>query len=200
MKVFQDNHGILRCQGRIHDSPLPFDTKFPILLPKNNVFTGLVVLESHKNVGHNKTRNTLDEIRSQYWIPQGRSLVKKLINECSICRLFEGKHCAYPEQPKLPKERLQQGFAFKNIGIDYAGPVYVRNDYGDQSSLYKAWITLITCLSSKALYLDLVVNYDAEALIRILERFFSRYNAPEVITSDNGTNFTAYSTQEFVKS
>ena len=100
----------------------------------------------------------------------------------------------------MPKERVEPSFAFENIGIDYAGPVFVRNNYGEQSDLYKAWIALITCMSSRAVYLDLATSYDSDALIRILERFFSRYNAPKLITSDNGTNFTSHATQEFVKS
>ena len=55
-----------------------------MLLPKNIWFTELVVYDCHKLVGHNKTKDTLNEIRSQYWIPQGRSLVKK-INQQLYC-------------------------------------------------------------------------------------------------------------------
>jgi len=200
LKVFKDTSGILRCHGRIGNAPLPFDTKYPILLPKNSRFTTLVVNESHVNVGHNKTRETLNDIRSSYWIPQGRSLVKNVINKCTVCRLFEGKTCFYPDAPKLPKERVEQGFAFDNISIDYAGPVYVKDQYSDETVTHKAWIALITCSSSRAVYLDIATDYSADALIRILERFFNRYGAPRAILSDNGSNFTAKLTQDYVHS
>jgi len=58
---------------------------------------------------------------------------------------FEGKTCFYPDAPKLPKERVEQGFAFDNISIDYAGPVYVKDQYSDETVTHKAWIALITC-------------------------------------------------------
>ncbi|XP_066929853.1 uncharacterized protein [Clytia hemisphaerica] len=200
LDVFTDANGILRCKGRLGNAPLPFDTKFPILIPRDSRLAELIVLECHQTVGHNKTKDTLNEIRSQYWIPKGRQLVKKLINSCLVCRLFEGKRCIYPDLPKLPSERVDQSYAFENIGIDYAGPVFVRNNFGDQKTLYKSWIALITCYSTRAVYLDLATSYDSDALIRILERFFNRYNAPKVINSDNGSNFTSNATQDFAKS
>ena len=189
LRVFTDSHGILRCRGRLGNAPLPFDTKYPILIPHDSRLAELIVLDCHETVGHNKTKDTLNEIRSQYWIPKGRQLVKKVIKSCLICRLFEGKRCVYPEPPKLPRERVDQSYAFENIGIDYAGPVFVRNNFGDQKTLYKSWIALITCYSTRAVYLDLATSYDSDALIRILERFFNRYNAPKTINSDNGSNF-----------
>lgn len=198
--VFTDTHGVYRCHGRIGNAPLPFDTKYPILLPKKHPYTALVVRHSHENVGHNKTRETLNNLRTTYWIPQGRSLVRSIINKCQLCRIFEGKKCAYPEQPILPKARVEQDFAFTNIGIDYAGPVHVRNTFGDDGTTHKAWIALITCSVSRAIYLDIAQNYDADALIELLERFFNRYGAPKKVVSDNGSNFTANATKAFAKS
>ncbi|XP_066911768.1 uncharacterized protein [Clytia hemisphaerica] len=84
LNVFTDDHGILRCKGRLGNAPLPFDTKFPILIPRNSRLAELIVLKSHKNVGHNKTKDTLNELRSQYWIPKGRQLIKKLMLDLSI--------------------------------------------------------------------------------------------------------------------
>ncbi|XP_066924007.1 uncharacterized protein [Clytia hemisphaerica] len=176
LNVFTDAHGILRGKGRLGNAPLPFDTKFPILISRNSRLAELIVLESHKNVGHNKTKDTLNKLRSQYWIPQGRQLIKKLINSCLICRLFEGKRCIYPQPPKPPRERVGM-----SIGIDYAGPVFIRNNFSDQQTLHKSLIALIRCYSTRAVYLDLATSFDSEALIRILERFFNRYNAPKVI-------------------
>ena len=179
---------------------MPFNTKYPILLPKSHRFTILVVEDCHAKVGHNKTRETLNQIRSTYWIPQGRSLVKTVINNCRLCRIFEGKKCAYPTQPILPKARVEQDYAFRNIGIDYAGPVNIKNMFGDNSEIYKAWIALITCSSSRALYLDIAKDYGADALIDVLERFFSRYGIVKRVVSDNGSNFTAHTTQNYAKS
>ena len=51
--LYQDEEGILRSQGRIGMSSLPYDTRFPILLPKSQYFTKLVILKCHDQVMHN---------------------------------------------------------------------------------------------------------------------------------------------------
>ena len=50
------------------------------------------------------------------------------------------------------------------------------------------------------MYLDIAQNYDSDALIQLLERFFNRYGASSTIVSDNGSNFTAKATKDFAKS
>ena len=37
--LYQDNEGVISCQGRIGLSSLPSDTKFPVLLPRDHYFT-----------------------------------------------------------------------------------------------------------------------------------------------------------------
>ena len=44
--VFKDEAGVLRCKGRIQNSSVPYSVKFPILLPRKQHFTRLVILQS----------------------------------------------------------------------------------------------------------------------------------------------------------
>jgi hypothetical protein len=78
LSLFEDKQNIIRCHGRIQESPLPYDTKFPIFLPSDHYFTRLVVLRSHEQVIHNRVRETLTQVRSKYWITRGRQVVKKI--------------------------------------------------------------------------------------------------------------------------
>ena len=48
--VFKDKSGVLRCKGRIQNSSLPYSVKCPILLPRKQHFTKLVIRQSHENV------------------------------------------------------------------------------------------------------------------------------------------------------
>ena len=48
LNLFEDKENIIRCHGRIQESLFPYDTKFPILLPSDDSFTRLIVLQSHK--------------------------------------------------------------------------------------------------------------------------------------------------------
>ena len=65
LHVFFDTNGILRVGGRIDNAPLPFETKYPILLPRIHLLTYLIVYKCHDNVKHNGIKETLVELRSQ---------------------------------------------------------------------------------------------------------------------------------------
>ena len=80
-KLYQDEEGILRCQGRIGMSSLPYDTRFSILLPRSQYFSKLVILKCHDQVIHNGVSETLVQDRSRYWIVKGRQTVKSIINK-----------------------------------------------------------------------------------------------------------------------
>ena len=80
LNLFQDPQGRWHCEGRIHNANLPYSTRFPVFLPNHHHFTRLVVLCAHERVFHNGVKETLTEIRSQYWITNGRAGVQKLIH------------------------------------------------------------------------------------------------------------------------
>ena len=73
--MFLDDNGIWRCGGRLNNAELPYDALHPILLPRDHPFTVLVVRRAHQRVMHSGIKDTLTEIRSRYWILQGRALV-----------------------------------------------------------------------------------------------------------------------------
>ncbi|CAB4020879.1 Hypothetical predicted protein, partial [Paramuricea clavata] len=66
LNLFEDKENIIRCHGRIQESPLPYDTKFPILLASDHYFARLFVLRSHEQVMHNGVRETLTQVQSKY--------------------------------------------------------------------------------------------------------------------------------------
>ena len=195
--IFEDENHILRCRGRIGDSNLPYNTKFPILLSTNTDFLRLLILDSHERVLHNGVRQTLTELRQRYWIPRGRSITRNIIKRCWLCRRLEGKPFKYPPPPHLPEERVNGKRAFAAIGIDYAGPVFVTNVFGDRDETFKCWIAIATCTNSRAIYLDVVTSLSAIACNQFLRRFISRYGAPELIISDNGKAFISDEVQTF---
>ena len=194
--LYTDEKNVTRCRGRLENSQLPFDAKFPVFLPKSK-FAMLIVQSVHKRVKHNGLKETLNELRTQFWIPKARTFIKKVIGNCYVCKLLESKPYAYPVAPDLPSSRVSINPPFTHIGLDYAGPVYVKSIYSSSTNSFKAWIVLYTCHATRAVCLDLVPSYDADSCIRTLRRFFSRRGVPTSILSDNGSNFTADETQAF---
>ncbi|XP_057294586.1 uncharacterized protein LOC130623107 [Hydractinia symbiolongicarpus] len=197
LNIEKDNQGIYRCQGRLQHAPLPYQARFPAVINQKHKLAELIVLEKHAIVKHAEVSQKLTEIRQEYWISKGRSFVRKMLRPCVTCRKFLGKPYPYPSPPPLTKLRLNDSRTFAVIAVDNCGPLFVRNMYGADRSMLKAWIVLFTCAASQGIVLDLVSDMSADSFIWSLELFLSRRGCPNDIISDNGRNFIARSTQNY---
>nr|CAD2205963.1 unnamed protein product [Meloidogyne enterolobii] len=93
-----------------------------------------------------------------------------------------------PKFPNLPNDRIQSTSPFKSIGIDHLGPSFYREIDNTEK---KFWITLITCLCTRAVYLEPVKNLKADTCLNVLKRLAARRGCPERILSDNSKTFIA---------
>ncbi|XP_055526976.1 uncharacterized protein LOC129719610 [Wyeomyia smithii] len=161
------------------------DTKYPIILPKDQWVTKLLVESYHVRFLHGNHETVVNEIRQRYWIPRLRVVVAKVAKQCQICR--NGK--AVPQAPvmaPLPEIRLTAYIRpFTHTGVDYFGPVFVKQG----RSLVKRWIALFTCLSIRAVHLEVVHSLSTQSCVMAIRRFVARRGSPETFFSDNGTNF-----------
>jgi len=74
-------------------------------------------------------------------------------------------------------------------GVDYAGPYYLKNMTGRSKALFKGYIAIFICFSTRAIYVDLAPNMRTETFLNVLKRFIARRGKPSDMHSDNGTNF-----------
>ena len=176
-----------------------YEIKNPIILCRNHKLAELVVWDAHYRVKHQGERQTLTEIRSAYWIPRGKSFVKKILHRCLICKRYNSRSYSYPKCPNLPSVRLNDNAAFSGTGIDYLGPLYCKNIYenNEDEDLYKCYVVLYTCASSRGVILEVVPDGTSKNFIYSARKFISRRGCPEKILSDNGTVFTSQETQNF---
>ncbi|GFX24608.1 uncharacterized protein TNCV_3343881 [Trichonephila clavipes] len=78
LNIFLDEDEILPVGGRLTKQHiLSFDQKFPIIIPKHHPITTLVIRQFHLRGFHSGTQMTLSLIRQHYWIPDGRSTVRR---------------------------------------------------------------------------------------------------------------------------
>ena len=184
--LFLNEKELICCKGHLGQANLPPNVKYPVLLPTKHHFTNLLILDRHKKVHHNGIAETLASIRDNYWICQGREAVKKVIRRCITCRRFEGKSYKPPLIPDLPAERVSDEPPFSHVGVDFAGPLYVRNTEGQES---KTYICLQTCASTRAVHLEVTRELSATAFLLAFRRFCGWRGVPAVIFSDNAKTF-----------
>ena len=87
---------------------------------------------------------------------------------------------------ELPIERL--GYhqpSFTNCGVDYFGPFYV----SIRRSSQKRWCFLFTCMTPRAVHIEIASSMDTISCVIVIEKFIARRGTPSVIRSDNGTHF-----------
>ena len=177
---------MLICKGRLSNSDLDIEAKFPILLPRDNTFTDLVIQDCHHRVGHLGLKATLAELRSRFWVPRGRQYVKRILSKCIVCIHKQGRPYNRPIEGPLPDFRVKDVPPFTNVGVDFAGPLFYKDIDGQMK---KCYFVLYTCCTSRALHLDLVIDLSGPAFLRSLRRFTARRGTPSLINSDNAKTF-----------
>ena len=83
--LFEDKNGNLRCKGRIENAALPYETRIPILIRRDRDFAKLLVLDSHELVKDDGVKETLVQLRSQFWIVRDSKYVRNIIAKCQVC-------------------------------------------------------------------------------------------------------------------
>lgn len=179
---------LIRVGGRLRHSNLTPDTLHPIVLDPAHHITKLIIKAYDQQLHHPGAERVFAEIRRRYWILRGRQAVRKLQHECPECQKWRAK----PEVPKmadLPPARLRlYRPPFYSTGMDCFGPLEVK--VGRRTE--KRWGILYKCLTTRAVYIDLLSSLDSDAFLMSLRRLIARRGKPY---SDQGTNFKGGNTE-----
>jgi hypothetical protein len=178
--------GILRVGGRIKAATyVSYDARFPVILKKDHPFTNLIIDEYHRMFAHQLRETCVNAIRGKYWISDLRACVKKAEKRCMECKI----RSANPKPPRmgdLPAARLTPFVPpFTFTGMDLFGPVEVIVGRSRQ----KRWVVLYTCLTTRAIHLEIVRDLSTDSCILAFRCFRSIRPTPQKIYCDNGTNF-----------
>jgi hypothetical protein len=187
LNPFLDDSGLIRVGGRLRNSGAHSDVKHPIVLPKCEI-TELIVQSEHISLLHAGPQATLASLRQRYWPMSGRSVVRRIIHNCLKC-FRANPTTSYQLMGELPKDRVQPARPFLNSGVDFGGPVYLKEGRGRGKRTVKGYIALFVCFATKALHLELVGDLSSQSFLGALKRFISRRGHVANLYSDNGTNF-----------
>ena len=184
--IWDEKEEILRVGGRLSQADLPFETKHPIILPKHDAFVEKLVHHYHRANCHTGPAQTLSDLRVRYCIVGGQREVRRILHTCLDCRKLKQLQ---QKMAPLPKERIDGTTpAFTYIGIDFAGPVFIKQNDDEDT---KGYICIFTCATSRAVHLELCEDMSTGSFLRALERMINRKGCPTVIYSDNAKTFKA---------
>ena len=112
-----------------------------------------------------------------------------MIRSCRVCRKFEGVPYNSVSFADLPSERVSEEPPFTDVGLDFAGPLYVVDELSKGNETLKVYILLLTCAATRAVHLELTRGLSTEAFLLAFRRFASRRGLPATLNSDNAKTF-----------
>ena len=188
---FDHTSGLAKVGGRLHFSGLSEEAIHPAFLPAKSKYVESYVLYLHRAHNHLGGEGLLAQIRTRFWLIQGRREVKRILWRCKACYRQRSPPFAQSIAP-LPSGRVAATAAWLFIGIDYAGPFMVLREKifpSDVEEFAKVWILLATDLATRAVHLEWMWTMTTPHMINALQRLIARRGHPRVIYSDNALQF-----------
>ena len=163
------------------------ENKHPVIIPKDSGISDLIAKHFHHIAGHSGLEYVLSLIREHFWLIGARVILKKMLNNCVSCKKRQAS-VAEQKMAALPCHRVtpdKPPFTF--VGVDCCGAFTTKRG----RSLVKRYGVLFTCLSVRAVHIEVAHSLDTRSFMNALRRFIARRGQPEVIRSDNRTNFAS---------
>lgn len=155
-------------------------------MPYNSILSLRLTEEAHRQTLHGGVGLTMAKVRSRYWIPKLRQLVRKVRGVCHGYKRFQALAYAAPPPGNLSTSRTRGTNPYQVIGVDYTGPIRYRISKQQEG---KAHVLLYACSLTRGVYLDLLPNLEMAECLSSLKKFIARRGRPERIYSDNGRTF-----------
>ena len=179
--------GLLSVGGRLRRAPIEQEQRHPVILPKKHHVVDLIVRHYHLLSGHSGQKYVLSLIRKSYWIIKGSVAVRRVLSRCFSCRRRQAPFGAQ-KMADLPAERVTPDKSpFTFVGVDCFGPFWVKRARSHDQ--VKRSGVLYTCLATRAIHLEVAQSMDNDSFVNSMRRLIARRGIPEVMRSDNGSNF-----------
>jgi len=137
--------------------------KMPFLLPNNHPIVEQIVMEEHLINSHAGAQFLMGKLSEKFGILQARKAIRKILKKCIKCKRHSTRPAVTPPTC-LPTDRVSTGKVFETVGVDLAGPLFVKGKK-------KVWIVLVTCSVYRCVHLELVKSLTTEAFLEAFNRF-----------------------------
>ena len=85
LSPYVDLEGVVRVGGRADKALVSYETRHPVLLPRDHWISPLIVRHAHQ-FGHPGVAATVPKTRTKYWIVRAHDLAKSVKFCCVVCR------------------------------------------------------------------------------------------------------------------
>ena len=110
---------VMQTGGRLRNSNLEYDAKYPMILSPNHPFTAMIIEEEHGEQGHSGILHVLNKLHQRCWIFRGRAAIQKVLANCFKWRVWN-TNFGTQRMADLPKARVVAGQRlFHCTGVDF---------------------------------------------------------------------------------
>ena len=152
------HNSMLRVGGRLENSPLSYFVKHPIILPTKGRVTDMLIQKVHAELEHGGREHVLLELRRKLLVVKGYSAVRRVLSGCLQCKRI-----------RQPAERPPLIYT----GTDLFGPFFTTRG----RSQIKMYGVIFSCLSTRAVHLEVTSSISTDSFICTFRRFLARRGA-----------------------
>lgn len=179
--------GVMRLSSRAQQAKTSYAARNPALLPNKHELVDLIIQHYHEINFHIGEDTTIADIREQAWIVHIRSALARVRRNCAYCILRKARPMM-PLMGQLPPARLDfSAKPFTHVGVDCFGHYNVKFGRGK----VKRWIMIFTCLTFRAVHLEMLNDMSTDECLSAIRRFQARRGKNSRFYSDCGTNFVS---------
>ena len=181
---FLNSNGIICVGVRLRRSFLNELSQYPIILPKGEKVSNLIIQQCHIRCAPGGGGATLNELRSsRYWITSSNAAVRSLLFKWVKCHRLRGR----PGEQKMadcPVHRLAEAPPFTDCGVDMFGSFLIKQ----QRNEIQHYGAMFTCMASGAVHIEITHSLNSDSFIQALRPVIACRGNIKVLYSDNGTN------------
>ena len=182
--------------GRVKNFPVSFTGNSEIPIIPYGVLAKLIVLHYHDKY-HVDIDTIVAHVRRDVWVIKVRRIAAAIDSRCRIC-LEKRKRIASQSMGYLPDSRVQPlQPAFSAVCMDLFGPLIIKDDCVKKGPRVhkKVYGVLYTCLATRAVHLDVAIDYDTEAVLHTVRRLLALRGDTRLIISDPGSQLVSASSE-----
>ena len=175
LKPFINAEGSLTRLWTVGQKQLPLSSTSLHDTPEISPFyTELVICATHRKKQHSGPVITLAAIRETYWIIGSLSTLKHYLHMCTICIRQHTRPVALMMVNLPPGHLTVNQPAFTLMGMDFYSLSAISQGR-DCNAIIKVWGLIFTCLSTRAVYSDVVASLSLTYCLNIIKRFLVTY-------------------------